>query len=802
MFRQMYYLQRVFFVVIVLFSCMIFSNTALAYERIQESSWIDQNSNDYTGVYGGEEDAVTIKEDEEESSNLSLPEKMFMWILNSVARPLDTVLTKLGLDMNSIVMGRVAGNGVKIGEDRVALFTFELNKGNFYGIISLGVYNILRGIFNILIALLITSKVVQASIHGNSTKTYASLKSSLSDGVLVFVLLAVMPNFLEIFLYMRDLVLYMVSIDGVQKMLPGLTGSDTITTYFANCCEDSLMNAFLYLGSLFLTVWYAVQYAGIALSFVVHVMSFPFICILSFLDKNAFNGWIKEVLGAATIPIIDSTLLLIPAFIGYYGKMIGNVGFTFSVVQLLVCTMLIPARGAFRKDIGLSPSMGLEMAGLMALSGAINVGRNTIGSVASSAGKVAGGILGYQSNMEEANRYAELDMAEEGMKREYADMINHTGDYADTTYGDWTATGVYGIQGIYGLSPGSINSDRIDGISVDGMGIHLGSIGSSRTISGFGMDGGPGVSDYQTDLNDRLNAVNEKYATITNVDSSVMNGISNAKKAELYKKRANQELFKGVASGMGGLTGTIAGSVVGFGAGTFFSSGAKVMIMGAGSMMGNSIGNVAGLAVGEGVLRGTEAYSEKMSSIMGQDAIIQAAMAGRNREEQYPIVSMETGVFKQNLHHLVYSMGDSERMEGSVEDEKVNFINYMKNNNEYFDTMARSVVNFENEDMVKDIHAIYDEYKENKNGFSKDQQKEAFMKQAMVIMGNHYSKELNHNQDKINSTGIKEKDIIFNNTAGKALQKSIEKNKDIVFNEDIMKKYGWSFERDSEGEHS
>ena len=784
------------------------------YTQMQSSSWITGNHADIYGSDSGE----GIKEEKEEDGTPSLPEKMCIWIVNSIAKPLDAFFSTLELTLNNVVLGRVGGNGVNLNGRRVALFSFELADGNFYGIVGMAIYGVLRRAMYILAGVFVTVKFAEASIHGSSTKTYASLKSGITDGAVVIGLLSVMPNLLEMFLYVRDAILYLVSISCAQQLLPGMSGMEGVSAYFAQNCENSLFHAGLYLGSLVLTVWYALQYAGIALAFVVLMIGFPFVAVYSFFDKNILNGWTKEVISTGMIPVVDSALLLIPAFISYLGELVGNAPFAFSLLQFFICTMLIPARATFRKILGLSPSTGMELAGLMALSGAFNMGGTAVRGLAGSVGRIGSGISGYRENMNEAKRYEALSGIEQGIKNEYADMINHSAGYNTTEYGDWTTTGVYGTQEAYGMAPGSITGERMDGISVDGTG------GSSRggSIGGYGMFGQdgcfdssgkfqgvrhPSVANYQTDLKDKTMEINDRFATLSDLASSNANLISNARKAELYRERAKQELFRGVTSGAGGIVGTVYGGVAGFGAGTFFSPGATAMMVAGGAMAGGVLGSGFGYVAGEGTRMMGEAYGNRYSQLRTKEGIIDMApwnLSMTEPEKYSGSVDFDALPTIRDSGSVTAGMTEAEWQQFSDEQREA-FTEYSVNNAQYFADSYVDIKSFmdetgmiRNPDVASEIRLTFERIKNSAvdipNGMT---EKETVINESAKNIASMYQGKFDSNAINMYSSGYVERDKKFNEImAGMYKETMLGKDRDAIFTDKNFEYLGYSFNDD------
>lgn len=342
-------------------------------------SWVEDDD-----LYGTD----TKKPEEEtfEEKDSSFVTKLFLAPLNWIGSFLTHILEQGGITMSNILFGRIDGGGIYLNNNRVNLFGFELKTGNIYGIVAASIYSTIRGVIYVVMIVFIFAKVVKASYTGNGSKALAELKEAVSNCILAFVMLGVMPYFMDLLLYLRDVILKAVAIDGAGKMFE-LNAGGSITDIFADMRDDNLLNCLMYLASIGLTVYFAFSYVMVAMSFVVSFMAFPFVCVNMQFDKHAMSTWWKNILGYAMVPVVDSALLMIPAFIGKYGGESLSMGF----IQILVCFSLIPARAAFRTALGLSSNMGMELAGvgalMMAGRFASGVGKSTVGRISGAMGE-------------------------------------------------------------------------------------------------------------------------------------------------------------------------------------------------------------------------------------------------------------------------------------------------------------------------------------------------------------------------------------------------------------------------------
>lgn len=370
-------------------------------ENKSPSSWLyDQ---DQSSIYGdaGQVDLSNDEEDEDEEPNIF--EKLLIVPLNHLTGSLYFLLEKGHIALDSIIMGRVDGHGVPIkssalGNHVVALFTFELAKGNVFGIISANVYAILRSVIYIIIVCAVFAKVVAAGWKGDGSRAMVAFKSAFSELIVMFLMLQLMPYLLDIIFYLRDVLLHMIYSGLVSGLGLDVGEVSGIAGVFKELSSKSILNALMYLGSVVITIWFMLQYIGLALSFCIYFFCFPFVCVNSLYSRNELMEWWKSVIGYAIVPIGDLVLLFIPAAIGLIGT-----SFTISAIQFCVCAMLIPARSVLRAAMGIRSNFAMELAAMGALSGATRFAGGVMGAF----GKTAAGIAGGVSDIEKSLMYTD-----------------------------------------------------------------------------------------------------------------------------------------------------------------------------------------------------------------------------------------------------------------------------------------------------------------------------------------------------------------------------------------------------------
>lgn len=546
-------------------------------ENKSPSSWLyDQ---DQSSIYGdaGQVDLSNDEEDEDEEPNIF--EKLLIVPLNHLTGSLYFLLKKGHITLDSIIMGRVDGHGVPIksntlGNHVVALFTFELAKGNVFGIISANVYAILRSVIYIIIVCAVFAKVVAAGWKGDGSRAMVAFKSAFSELIVMFLMLQLMPYLLDIIFYLRDVLLHMIYSGLVSGLGLDIDEVSGIVDVFKELSSKSILNALMYLGSVVITIWFMLQYIGLALSFCIYFFCFPFVCVNSLYSRNELMEWWKSVIGYAIVPIGDLVLLFIPAAMGLIGT-----SFTISAIQFCVCAMLIPARSVLRAAMGIRSNFAMEMAAMGALYGATRFAGGAMGAF----GKTAAGIAGGVSDIEKSLMYT--------------DASNSGANLSGGSMGGGAAPG--------GTPNAPLNSGGGSGAE------------QNSDIPSAPLDSGGGSGTEQEILG--------RYANTSNFEEPDFKGLSNEQRADLYRKRGMQRL---AGAALGGVA-SAAGAALGAGAGSFLGVDTAGQYAGALASTGVQAGQ-EGLAYGAGFIREIGRMGDVAASSMSFASGNQGASSGSN----------------------------------------------------------------------------------------------------------------------------------------------------------------------------
>lgn len=374
-----------------------------------------------------------------------------------LANSLYVIMANMGMTLDAIIYGRVFNASYMT--EGVAMFTYDTTNGNVYGIVSMVIFSVLSSIV-FFVALVRLMTVVTGFIYTNGgPKKREELKEQITKFIMAMLSIALAPALIDLAIYVRDLCLYQVGMLGnslVSDMIMGgygdtfsaidMEGKNAAAVFFATesdysitnqfreiATDGNFLNACMYLGSLVLTIYFAFTYIGAALSMVALVGFLPIAIVYDIFEKGMLGSWLKSMFGILMIPIIDSTLLLVPIMIGGISSNIiaEDVVPVMPFIQFIACATIIPARAYVRQLLGIRGNMGMEMAGLgtaaMGIKAVAGLGKNIQGMIDRSNEEKKG----IQEDEDAARAYeakAETLNANSAMKEEAAAAILNQGD--------------------------------------------------------------------------------------------------------------------------------------------------------------------------------------------------------------------------------------------------------------------------------------------------------------------------------------------------------------------------------------
>lgn len=620
-----------------------------------KGSWTNGLDN---SIYDG--DAQKIKKDKDEDKDPGVVEGLLIAFFKSMGDWGYKFFNNIHMTLDTVILGRVGGHGIAMNGYNVALFTFELRPGNPYGVVAAAAYTTMRNIIYILILVIVMGKLAAATYAGGSQRAIQALKDSIGSFALAVVMLTAMPYFVDVFLYIRDVGLYATAVSLGKDVLNMDISSLSLIDMFKENAEQSFMNTAMYVGTLLLNLYFGLQYVGLALSYVVYFFAFPFVCMNMQFDKKALGEWWKSLLFSMVIPISDIMLLFIPLAFSHLGS-----SQAVHVLQLIICSMLIPTRMQLRGAMGIHTNIGMEMAGIATMMGAMSFARSAIGGTARLAAGIGGGIAGGMRDRSMAKMNQEQAARNENQKVTAWNQYKQQNGYGvqPSADGRGTIPGEKEMPGVNSYAEGVRKLSEMYGVPPEAFGKDAANAAYKDGVGGSGEFGGSGYGGTQSGVDQDLL---EKYANTSNFESPEFKNLSPAKKAELYRKRSLQQFGGAAGKALLGAGGMVGGAAVAGMATTFFSPATKLQAMGigmdAGGSFGGAVGGLAGSALG-GKLADkipgarTEGFGGKDVDRLAQQemqnyrkewaqSMYQATMSGINEEE---INAMNLQQFQQYM---------------------------------------------------------------------------------------------------------------------------------------------------------
>lgn len=343
-----------------------------------EASWIDR---DNSGIYfqGGDENSLgqglgelneddnaeEVEVDEGSSFFLELINTVICWLLSSIGRMLFSMLELMGASLDRLIYGRLVSENT--------LFTFDLGVGNIYGIVAFAIYGIMSSVMVAFIIPIFSGKIViGAWRRGDFVRS--SLKEAFSFLIFSLLLLILMPFFLDTFLFLRDVLLYIVGTEGATSLF-GSGSSTSIVLVLGAAANDNIVSGVIFVAAVLLNLYFLIGYVGVALSMTANFILFPLVILKMSFDRQVLKNWIWEMISCMSVPIIDSILIMIPSFLGIYASELTTLeSMGVSVIQLIICYMIIPIRTYSRSILGMRinplENSGLATASFMGMAAA------------------------------------------------------------------------------------------------------------------------------------------------------------------------------------------------------------------------------------------------------------------------------------------------------------------------------------------------------------------------------------------------------------------------------------------------
>lgn len=366
-------------------------------DRFSEGSpWLEGTDDSiYSNGINTTEDNQDIEPDEP-----GMVEKYFSELLRNIASSLIALLEDtLGTSLDGIIYGRV-GSGKP---NSVNIFGFELRSGNPYGVTAAVCYSLLRSMAFVFLGILFAAKLAKSLWTGQTAQSREQIKSGIFSIAMKFSILVLMPFMFDVALYVRDVALYGVKEVTGQMITGGATLS--LSEAFLTNAERTgrFVDAVMYLGTVILTLYFAIIYIALAIDILIAFVAFPILCLMHSQKRDLLGNWVMNVLSDIITPLLDAILLMVPLLTS---MMLGDVIRGIAVIQMIMCMLIIPSRNRIKILLGIQSN---ERGGFLTAMGLLAMGRMI-------AGKAKGAmhrISGIRSDLEKSRIHGEMSEVDE-----------------------------------------------------------------------------------------------------------------------------------------------------------------------------------------------------------------------------------------------------------------------------------------------------------------------------------------------------------------------------------------------------
>ena len=362
----------------------------------QGSPWLDGADD---SIYSNGVD-TTEEEQDIEPDEPGMVEKYFSELLRNIASSLIALLENiLGTSLDGIIYGRV-GSGKP---NSVNIFGFELRSGNPYGVTAAVCYSLLRSMAFVFLGIVFVATLAKSLWTGQTAQSREQIKSSILSTAMKFSILMLMPFLFDVALYVRDVALYGVKEVTGQMVTGGATLS--LSEAFLTNAERTgrFVDAVMYLGTILLTIYFAIIYIALAIDILIAFVAFPVLCLLHSPKRDLLGNWVMSVLSDIITPLLDAILLMVPLLTS---MMLGDVIRGIAVIQMIMCMLIIPARNRIKSLLGIQSN---ERGGFLSAMGLLAMGRMIAGKAKGAVQRIAG----IRSDLEKSRAHGEMAKVDE-----------------------------------------------------------------------------------------------------------------------------------------------------------------------------------------------------------------------------------------------------------------------------------------------------------------------------------------------------------------------------------------------------
>ena len=376
----------------------------------QGSPWLEGVDD---SIYSNGVDTAEEEQDIEPDEP-GMVEKYFSELLRNIASSLIALLEDtLGTSLDGIIYGRV-GSGKP---NSVNIFGFELRSGNPYGVTAAVCYSLLRSMAFVFLGIVFVATLAKSLWTGQTAQSREQIKSSIFSTAMKFSILMLMPFLFDVALYVRDVALYGVKEVTGQMVTEGATLS--LAEAFLTNAERTgrFVDAVMYLGTILLTIYFAIIYIALAIDILIAFVAFPVLCLLHSPKRDLLGNWVMSVLSDIITPLLDAILLMVPLLTS---MMLGDVIRGIAVIQMIMCMLIIPARNRIKSLLGIQSN---ERGGFLSAMGLLAMGRMIAGKAKGAVQRIAG----IRSDLEKSRAHGEMAKVDEEEREALLDGYDRSG---------------------------------------------------------------------------------------------------------------------------------------------------------------------------------------------------------------------------------------------------------------------------------------------------------------------------------------------------------------------------------------
>ena len=360
------------------------------------SPWLD---NADETIYSDTVDAADEVQDIEPGEP-GMVEKYLSELIRNAASSLISLMEKnLGAGLDHIIYGRV-GSGKP---NSVNIFAFELRSGNPYGVTASICYTLIRSMSFVFLGIGFVYLLAKSAWTGQTAQSREKVKAGFYSTAMKFAVLTLMPYVFDVVLYARDVALYGIK-SATGEMITGGATLSLAKAFLINAERTGrFIDSLMYLGTVLLTLYFAVLYVALAIDLLICFVAFPIMCLMHSPKRDLLGNWMMNVLSDILTPVLDAVLLLVPLLAS---MMLADVIKGIAIIQMIMCMLIIPSRNRIKVLLGVQSNERGGLFGIMALA---TLGRALTNKAKSAFGRVSD----IHSDLQKSKMHKELAESDE-----------------------------------------------------------------------------------------------------------------------------------------------------------------------------------------------------------------------------------------------------------------------------------------------------------------------------------------------------------------------------------------------------